>query len=396
MESPSIYALWRSLRDAAAPILVGTRLAFRVLVSARAEPEPVAPRSERTTLRVLLVLFVAGSIALLLPFWPSLLLALWTSYLTKPLVARLTHWIGGRRRAAALVMVGLLIAALVPAAAGIAVVAPDAIELGQRAVASKSGQGAVLELVSGNPESSDPRAQIDKVVQMMQTHGKEAWSVAALLAGATGRVVLGFLIYLVATFGAMVQGSEAYLWLRARMPLAARDLDRLRDAFQETGRGLLYSVALTALLIAAVATIAYAALGLPRVAALGLATLIASLIPAVGPFLVWGPVSLGLLLAGHPIKAALLAGICIIVIAPIDHFVRPYLAQRGKLQLNSLLVFLSMFGGVVCVGGFGLMLGPLVFRITFELLAIVRERDDARVADVTRVRESARVRSERR
>jgi predicted PurR-regulated permease PerM len=127
-------------------------------------------------------------------------------------------------------------------------------------------------------------------------------------------------------------------------------------------------------MIAAVATSAYFALGIPRALALGLATLIASLIPAIGPFLVWGPVSLGLLLAGHATKAALLAGICIGLVAPIDHFVRPYLARRGRLQLPPLLVFISMFGGVVLVGGFGLMLGPLVFRMTAELLAIAHER----------------------
>lgn len=345
-------------------------------------------RTQRVVLRALLGVLVGASIALLLPFWPSLLLALWTSSLSKPLVERLTRWTHGRRRAAALVVVGLLVVSIAPIAAGIATVVPDVIELGQRALASKSGPGAVLELVSGpkqheatSPTDAAPEAAADapangapsKLMRIMQSHGKEAWSAAALLAGATGRVALGVLIYFVATFGLLVQGHEAYLWLRERLPLDARATDRLRDAFQETGKGLLYSVALTAVLIALVATTSYLALGIPRALALGLATLIASLLPAVGPFLVWGPVALGLLLAGHAIKAALLAGICIALVAPIDHFVRPYLARRGKLQLNPLIVFLSMFGGVVSVGGFGLLLGPLVFRMTSEMFAIVRE-----------------------
>jgi predicted PurR-regulated permease PerM len=337
--------------------------------------EKLTPGPERTSRRTLWILagvLVLSALALLSPFWPSLLLALWTSALAKPLVLRVTRAIGGRRRAAALVTVGLLILGLAPVVTAIALVAPDAIDLGQRALASKSGYGAVVELVSGH-EHVDAGAQTEKVLQVVQSHGKEAWSVAAVLAGITGHVALGVLIFFVATFAAMAQGSEAYVWVRARLPISPRDTDRLRDAFQETGRGLLYSVGLTALLIAIVATIVYLSLGLPRAFALGLVTLVAALIPAVGPFLVWGPVSLGLLLAGHPIKAAVLAGVCIAVIAPIDHFVRPYLAKLGKLQLNPVLVFLAMFGGAVSLGGFGLMLGPLVFRLAGELLAIVHE-----------------------
>jgi predicted PurR-regulated permease PerM len=335
--------------------------------------ENLTPGTARArTLWLLAGLFVLASLALLLPFWPSLLLALWTSTLTKPLVLRVTRAIGGRHRAAALVTMGLLVLALAPVVTAIAMVTPDVLDLGQRALASKSGYGAVVELVSGH-EQANPGAQTDKILEMVQSHGKEAWSVAAVLAGATGHAALGILIYFVATFAAIAQGSEAYVWMRERLPFAPRTTDRLRDAFQETGRGLLYSVGLTALLIAIVATVVYASLGLPRTFALGLVTLVASLIPAVGPFLVWGPISLGLLLAGHPIKAAVLAGVCIAVIAPIDHFVRPYLAKLGKLQLNPLLVFLAMFGGAVSVGGFGLMLGPLVFRLTRELLAIVHD-----------------------
>jgi predicted PurR-regulated permease PerM len=232
-----------------------------------------------------------------------------------------------------------------------------------------------VELVSVGQGGGDAPHDLhwDKLMELVRAHGKEAWSVASLLAGVVGSIGLGVLVYFTATFAALVHGRNAYLWLQKQIPLAPHRIDRVTDAFQETGRGLLYSVALTGFLQAALATIGYAALGVPRALALGLATFFTSLVPAIGPFLVWGPVSIGLWLSGQGTKAAILAAICCIIVAPADNVLRPILAGRGRLQLHPWLVLFSMLGGVVTLGGWGIMLGPLVFRLAFEFSALARE-----------------------
>ncbi len=318
---------------------------------------------------------VAGVLLLLGPFWPWVLLALWTGGVTSSLSQRLTRAIGGRSRAAAMVTISLLVALLIPVGAGLAVVIPDIVELAQRATASGSGRGLLVELVSGNGREGAGESALDakKALEIAEAHGKQALTVASLLASTLGSFALGVLIFFVGTYAALVHGDAAYAWLRERLPLANGKVDRLRDTYQETGRGLLYSVALTALAQAALATLAYVSLGVPRALALGLATFITSVIPAIGPFLVWGPVALGLLLAGHPIKAAILAGIGICIVAPADNVLRPLFAKRGHLKLHPFLVFFSMLGGIATMGGWGLMLGPLVFRMALEVIEMVRE-----------------------
>jgi predicted PurR-regulated permease PerM len=183
----------------------------------------------------------------------------------------------------------------------------------------------------------------------------------------------------VGTYAALIHGKTAYAWLRQQLPLAPARTDRLRDAFHETGRGLLFSVALTALVQAGLATIAYVALGVPRALVLGLATFVTSVIPAIGPFLVWGPVAFGLLLSGSSIKAAILTGVCVVIVAPADNVLRPVFAKLGKLTLHPFLVFFSMLGGVVTIGGWGLMLGPLLYRMTLELIALLQEQRSGEV-----------------
>jgi predicted PurR-regulated permease PerM len=269
---------------------------------------------------------------------------------------------------------GLVIVMVAPLIGGIASVAPDVYDLAQRALSSGSGRGALVELVTSPSDSNGaPHVQMSKLMELVRAHGKEAWSVASVLASLLGSVGLGVLVFFTATYAALVHGRNAYVWLQKQIPLAPHRIDRITDAFQETGRGLLYSVALTGFLQAALATIGYAVLGVPRALALGLATFLTSLIPAIGPFLVWGPVAIGLWLSGQGTKAAILAAICCVIVAPADNVLRPLLARRGHLQLHPWLVLFSMLGGIVTLGGWGIMLGPLVFRLAFEFSALARE-----------------------
>jgi predicted PurR-regulated permease PerM len=334
------------------------------------------PPFERRLLLTLLVLLGASALLLIFPFWPCFVLALWTKSLACPLAERLTRITHGRHRAAGLITIGLLVLAVVPVIAGIVSVAPEASALLRRALQSTSGRGALVDLVSNPPagaKDAGPGVDAGEVMQLARQHGKQAWSVASLLAGFMGTFVLGTFATFVATYAAMVHGDEAYGWLKGLLPLSPDRVERLRAAFQETGRGLLFSVLLTSLLLGALATVIFAALGVPRALALGFATLFASLIPAIGPFLVWGPVALGLALSGHPTRAIILAALCIAVLAPVDHVLRPFLARRGNLQLHPFVVLFAMLGGLVTIGGWGLLLGPLVFRLAVEVAYTLRD-----------------------
>ncbi|HEY6881898.1 MAG TPA: AI-2E family transporter [Polyangiales bacterium] len=362
-------------------------------------PDPVAadvaPPSDRNTLRVLGGVLTVAALALVFDLWPWLLLAIWAASITKPLGTKVFRRAADRKRAAAVITIGLLLALLVPLAAGIGVLVPDVIDVAQRVQSADSGSKSLKELVAkrepedepaeDKPESetTEPKkientdaigANPEQLIDMAREHGTQAVNIARPLAGALGSFALGVFTFFVAVYATLLHGDAAYAWLRARLPLSARATDRLRDAYQETGRGLLYSVGLTALLQGGLAAIAYVSLGVPRGLALGLATIITSLIPAIGPFLVWGPVALGLYLVGHPIKAAILAGVGVIIVAPADNLLRPLLAKRGKLQLDPFVVFFAMVGGIALIGGWGLMVGPLVFRMAREVIDMLYEQ----------------------
>jgi predicted PurR-regulated permease PerM len=108
----------------------------------------------------------------------------------------------------------------------------------------------------------------------------------------------------------------------------------------------------------------------PSALALGMLTLLFSVIPAIGTALVWVPVTAGLALTGRPGAAIALGIVGIALIGTVDNLARPYLARRGQLQLPTWVVLISMFGGVELIGGWGLLLGPLAVRLAKEALLI--------------------------
>ena len=70
--------------------------------------------------------------------------------------------------------------------------------------------------------------------------------------------------------------------------------------------------------------------------------------------------------------AVIMVVVGVAVIGSIDNILRPVLARRGRLELPSLLIMVAMFGGIALVGASGVVLGPLVVRLTKEALVIAR------------------------
>lgn len=340
---------------------------------------PRTPVLERKILLGLLLVLALGAGIVLSPFWPWFVLALWTANLMRPMVDRLTVATKGRAGASGLAIVALLIAAMIPVGLCVMIVAVDAQRLVRTIFASSSGRAALMELVAttgkGNeaPLTDLTALDVEAVAVLFREHGSLAVNAFSELAGALTGVLLGVFVYFAATYAALVHGREAYGWLEAQVPISTSRLERFRDAFQETGRGLLFSVLLTGLVQAVVATVAYVALGVPRAAALGFATFLASLVPSVGSALVWGPVGIGLLIAGLTTKGVVLIVIGVVVISSVDNVLRPLFARWGSLTLDPFLVLFSMLGGVLVFGGFGLILGPLVVRLALEAARMVKE-----------------------
>lgn len=333
--------------------------------------EPGTP-SQQQALRWVALVLALTAFWVAWPLWPALVLAAWTAQLARPLYERLGKVLRGRRRAATVFTLALVVLLLTPLALVLASTLAGASELLSTLSASPSAQSALSTVVSGSAETPLPRS-LEEALELVRQTGLSSLGLVSGVAGAAGKSVVGLLLYFMGAFVFMSEGGRAWSWLRELSPLERTHSERLAKAFHETGRGLLIGVGLTSATQGLVATVIYAALGVPRALVLGAMTGLASLVPLVGTGLIWVPLALGLALNGQVGRAVLLAALGLAVIASIDNLLRPFFVRVGALRLHLFVLFLAVFGGLASFGLWGALLGPLVVRLAVEALALLKE-----------------------
>ncbi len=320
---------------------------------------------------MLVVVLTVGAIAVAVPLLPWIALALWIGLYMRPLHGRLTRRLKGRSGLAATLSVSLLLVIAIPIVVVVASIVFDAVALVRQLYAAPESHAVFTKLVQSDPQASGG-AEVSGILDLLISQGDRAWAIAQQLAGVAADVVIGLLVMVSGIYGVLVSGDDWHEWIENHVPVASEHLHRFQEAFVETGRGLWFGIVGAGLVQSIVATIAFLVLGVPSALALGMLTLLFSVLPAIGTALVWAPVAAGLALSGRTAAAIVLVVIGVGVISTVDNLARPWLTRRGRLQLPTWVVLISMFGGVEVIGGWGLLMGPLVVRLAKEALMIAR------------------------
>ncbi|MEO6324994.1 MAG: AI-2E family transporter [Thermoanaerobaculia bacterium] len=202
---------------------------------------------------------------------------------------------------------------------------------------------------------------------------------SAYLAARSAGVVLS-LLDAVITFATTIfllffflrDGDEMTDAVTDLIPLRGEDrvelIRRLRKMVQSIFRGSL----LCALIQGASGAVGWAFAGLPSPVLAGAVMGILSLLPIGGTAIVWAPGAIWLWLDGRHGPAIFLALWGIIVTSFVaDNVLKPWLIG-GTGELNTLVVFLGVFGGLSAFGLLGIFIGPLALALAATLLEMLR------------------------
>ena len=136
-------------------------------------------------------------------------------------------------------------------------------------------------------------------------------------------------------------------------------LDPYIAVISSVTRSVVYGLMVTAVAQGIVAAIGYAVVGLSAWMLLGALTGVLSVVPVVGTGIVWGAVSVFLLLADHPWKAVILATWGLVLVHPTDNVLRPLLISNAT-HVPFLPMLFGVLGGLAIWGLLGAVLGPVV------------------------------------
>lgn len=117
----------------------------------------------------------------------------------------------------------------------------------------------------------------------------------------------------------------------------------------------------------------FALLGIQGAVLWGVMMALLSFLPLLGATIVWAPAALWLGLSGSWTKAIILAVVGLGVMGQVDNVVRPLLLS-GKAKMSTLLLIISLMGGISAFGFLGIVLGPLVAAL---LAALVEAQHEA-------------------
>jgi predicted PurR-regulated permease PerM len=352
---------------------------------------------EQTAVRVgFLVALIAASVValrILAPFFAVLLLSLATSCLLYRYYCRLVGSLHGRRRAAILICCLLLLAVLVPIVVTVQAVSREALSFYEMTTVQLD-QKKMLRVLEQRREELDqlnrylspfgvnltPQDLYGTFATLGVELGAFFYRQGVDLAKGLMRLVLGFFFWMLILYYLMIDGEQLKQWFLDTLPMAGAQQRLVINRFTDMAASLLVGNGFAGLVQGLAGGIVFALVGVPGPALWGLVMAILAFIPVIGMSLVFVPTAIVLMLTGATGRALAVLIPLSLVAGIVEYWLKPTLVGR-RAQMHTLLVFLSLLGGLDAFGPVGLLVGPLLMTAFLTLIGIYRDHYRPRIEE---------------
>ncbi len=188
-----------------------------------------------------------------------------------------------------------------------------------------------------------------------------SWLVGSLSAATQGTAsfFLSLFVMLYAMFFYLISGPETIRKAMHFLPLSPADSDRILEVGRSVSQATIRGTVIIGVIQGLLGGISLAIAGVPGAAFWGALMAVMSVIPGIGPSIVWAPIVIYLLFKGETLTALLLLAWNGGVVGTIDNVLRPMLVGKDT-EMPDLLILLSTLGGLTLFGAAGLVIGPVV------------------------------------
>jgi predicted PurR-regulated permease PerM len=338
---------------------------------------------DRKRAQIALLLLATGALIMAFivyrPFLKALFLALVLTLAVLPLHERILRHVRGNTTAALISTIAVLLLVMVPLLLLSLRLVSEAVNLyttvSQQGGAVWSSRSAWLNEAiqhAADQIGMQPAQLRAAITTRVQEFG--SWAVSMVGWAARGflqQVSTGIITLLIMFF--FLRDHKQYSRdILSMLPLPPGRVHELSSTLRNTITANLYGMVVAGAAQGGLTALGWWITGLRAPVLWGAIAAIFSFVPLVGPSLVWWPGAFVLALQGKWIQAAVLVIWGLVVVSSVDYIVRPRFA-RGRANVNTLLVLLSLLGGLKAFGAIGIIAGPVVLSAVTVLLKIVRE-----------------------
>ncbi len=173
--------------------------------------------------------------------------------------------------------------------------------------------------------------------------------------------IIGFIC-----FFTMRDSEELKKFIRGISPLAKSKEKIMVQQFKGITDSVIYGQIVIGIVQGLFAGLGFLLFRIPNALLLTLIAIIISVIPVLGPSLVWIPLTIYMFIKGSPIIAILFLVYNIIVVSTTENILRTYIVSK-RTNFSQAVILVGMFGGFFIFGVIGFIIGPLLlaYFITF-------------------------------
>ncbi len=175
----------------------------------------------------------------------------------------------------------------------------------------------------------------------------------------TVRIAIFFFLMLYLLFFFLRDGPKIIDGLVHALPLGDERERHLLERFAAVSRATIKGTLVVGLVQGSIGGVAFWLLGVGAPVLWGVVMALLSILPAVGPALVWLPAAIVLLMTGRVFAGITLILIGTLIIGLVDNLLRPILVGRDT-QMPDYLILLSTLGGLTAFGLAGIVIGPII------------------------------------
>ncbi|MCA9074827.1 MAG: AI-2E family transporter [Planctomycetaceae bacterium] len=199
--------------------------------------------------------------------------------------------------------------------------------------------------------------------------GGETFDFLSSSIAAVVSAIVSFLVFVIALYYFLADGTALLNATQKLIPVHAEYQREMLDEFSKVVRSVVMATFFAGLVQGIATVAALWVFKFDHLLVLLALSVLSSLVPLLGTWLVWGPCALWLLWNGHWVQALLLALYGAIFVGMLDNVVRTYVLNSNT-KLHPLLAFISVLGGLQTMGLWGMFVGPIVASCLHALVKI--------------------------
>lgn len=342
----------------------------------------VAPKPH-PMLYILLGVLGVLSLFIIAPLWSWVFAGLLLGYLGHPLFRRLLRRLPRRGVAAGLTLLVMVLIILVPLSyVGFQLVV-QARALAE-AFSADEARGLIETTTNltrawfGWPAVVQDQTATEALVEQLVPKARQVvldWLPNA--ATYVGQLTVGIFIALFVGYYAIKDGKEMMVFVEEVMPLRPTTEKRLIAEARKALDAVLIGQLLTAVAQGALLGVGFWIFGVPAAVFWGFVATVLSVVPLIGPPLVWGPAALWLVATGRTGAGIGLLIWGAVLVSTMDNFLKPKLMAQQS-GMHPTLALLGVLGGLISFGLVGFILGPVILALfLFTLQVYVDSRYEA-------------------